>query len=126
MGKVRWLNVTAANQNLIHKEIKRKCLLSFSWKTFLMLCGSKKCKDSHTHEILPVLHESEMWTVNLEGRLKRMFISEIKVVRGWRKLLEEYYNLCAPTGIMVIISMKVRWEGNVAQMGDVCEMCTEF
>jgi hypothetical protein len=80
--------VTAANQNFIHKEIKRKYLLSFSSKTFLTVCGSKKCKDSNTHESLPVLYESEMWTVNLEGGMKRIFTPKRKVLRGWRKLLE--------------------------------------
>lgn len=44
----------------------------------------------------------------------------------WRKLLEEYDNLYTPSNIMVIKSMKVRWEGNVAHMEDACEMCTKF
>jgi len=34
--------------------------------------------------------------------------------------------LYTPTSIMVIKLVKVRWEENVAQMEDVCEMCPNF
>jgi len=71
------------------KRLKRKCLLSFSSETFLLVYGSKKCKYSNTHKILPVLYESELWTHNLEGRLKRIFGLKRKVMRGWRTLLED-------------------------------------
>jgi len=67
-----------------------------------------------------------MWTLRLEGRLKRIFGPKRKVMRGWRKLSVEYDNLYTPTSIMVIISLKVRWEGNVAHMEDAREMRTSF
>jgi hypothetical protein len=55
-----------------------------------------------------------------ENRVLRITfeLKRVEVIRGWRELHEELYNLySSPSIIIMIKSRRMRWAGHVAQIG---------
>ena len=88
--------------------------------------------------ILPVaLYGCETWSLTLrEERRLRVFESRVlrrvfgpkrdEVTREWRKLHNELRDLYSvPNIVRVVKSIRMRWAGHVARMGET-EMCTGF
>jgi hypothetical protein len=90
--------------------------------------------DSHTSDSGALLWEGKKilhtkfkiliplrWRMFENRVLRKIFgLKRDEVIRGWRKLHNEeiHYLYCSPSTIRIIKSMRIRWAGRVARMGE--------
>jgi hypothetical protein len=73
---------------------------------------------------LGLSHERNRPRVFQKRILRRVFGAKNEVTGGWRKFQNEIHNLySSPNVIRVMKSMRLRWVGHVARMGD--EKCMQ-
>ena len=134
---LKYLGTIITDQNSIKEEIKSRfmsrnacCHLVQNLLYISLLCKHLKIK-IFRNIILPVfLCGCETWSLTLKEecrlwvfenwKLRRIFGSKRDdVTGGWRKLHnEELIDVyCSPNNVRMTNSRRMRWEGNVARMG---------
>jgi hypothetical protein len=136
--KFKYLVKTLTNQNCIHEEIKSRlnsgnvCYRSVqSLLSSRLLSTNVKVKIQKTVILPAVLYGCETWSLTLRGK-HRLRVFQNRDLRGifrpkrdevtgeWRKLHnEELHNMYSfPEISRKVKSMRMRWAGHVAHMGE--------
>jgi hypothetical protein len=137
VAKFKYLRTTLTNQNDIHDEIKSRLNSGNACNHSIQNIFSSRLIPKninikiYKNEILPVvLYGCEAWSLNLmeehrlsvfENRvLTRIFGPKREEDGTWRKLHnDEFYSLhSSPDTVRMIKSMKMRWAGYVARVGE--------
>jgi hypothetical protein len=136
----KYLGTTLTNQNSIHAELKSRLKLGdacyYSVQNLLssrLLSKNLKIKIYRTIILPVVLYGCEAWSLTLreECRLKVFENRMLRSVFGskrdeetgeWRKLQNEELNdlYSLPNIVRVVKSIRMRWAGHVARMGERC------
>jgi hypothetical protein len=122
--------MTVPNQNFIQEEIKIRlnsgnaCYHSvLNLLSSCLLLKSVKIRIYNSIILPVVLYGCERWcrTLREEHKLRRIIgLKRDQIMGGWRKLQnKELHDVYSSTSIIRIIkSMRMRWPGNVVQMGE--------
>jgi hypothetical protein len=138
VSQFKYLGTTLTNQNLIQEKIKRRLNSGNACYHLVPNTSSSRLLSKNVQVriykitiLLVVLHGCEIWSLILmEEHKLRVFENRVlrsifglkrdAVMGGWRKLdNEELHNLYPSQSIIRIIkSMRMRWAGHVARMGE--------
>jgi len=134
----KYLGTTLTNQNAIQEEIKNRlrsgnaCYHSVQKRlSSRLLSNNLKFKIYRTIILPVILYGCETWSLKLrEDRRLRVFENRVlsgifgprrdEVTGKWRRLYNEEINYlyCSPNIVRVIKSIRMKWAGHVARMGE--------